>query len=374
MQRRDFVSGGLGVILGTVGTYFASGLSKNKASGVSSPNVNSGKRELTMVSTWPRNFPGLGIGAQRVADQITTATEGRISVKLHASGELVPPLECFDAVVNGTADCFHGASYYWQGKHKALNFYTAVPLGFTANELMAWVLFGGGQSLWDEIYEGFGLKGLIAGNTGVQTGGWFRKEINSLEDFKGLKMRIPGLGGAVLNKIGGESITLPGSEIFGALQSGAIDATEWVGPYNDLAMGFYKVAKYFYYPGFHEPGSGLEFTMRKDVWDSFSKSDQTLIQAVCNAESTVMLAEYNAANSDSLDILVNKHGVKVKKFNDTIFNALAKESHAVVREVAEADRMTKRVYESYIKFRKKAVNWTKLSEQAYTNARSTSEI
>ena len=231
-----------------------------------------------MVTTWPKNFPGLGTGAQRLADRITNGTEGRIEVKLFSAGELVPPFESFDAVSQGTADMYHAAEYYWQGKSKAFNFFATVPFGLTASEVDAWIYHSGGQALWDELSADFNLKPLMAGNTGVQWGGWFNKEINSIEDFKGLKMRMPGLGGEVLRRLGAAAVALPGGEIFPALQAGTIDATEWVGPWNDLAFGFYKITKYYYWPGFHEPGTILSLGINKDVWESLSASDQSLIE------------------------------------------------------------------------------------------------
>ncbi|WP_085902277.1 TRAP transporter substrate-binding protein, partial [Kiloniella majae] len=294
MNRRKFLTG--------AATGVAAGAA---AATLSAPAIAQGKRDLKMVTTWPKNFPGLGTGAQRVADRITAASDGKLNVKLYAAGELVPPFESFDAVSNGTADMYHAAEYYWQGKHKAFNFFTAVPFGFTANELDAWVHYGGGQELWDKLSAQYNLKSFMAGNTGVQMGGWYNKEINTLEDFKGLKIRMPGLGGEVLRRIGAAAVTLPGGEIFPSLESGAIDATEWVGPWNDLAFGFYKVTKYYYQPGFHEPGSGLACGMNKDVWESFSPDEQALIQSACAAENNVMLSEYNAKNGDSLDVLLN---------------------------------------------------------------------
>ena len=362
MKRRQFLKGAA-VASGAAVTGVA-------ASSFPKPAISQDMRELKMVTTWPKNFPGLGTGAQRVADRITAATDGRLTVKLFAAGELVPAFESFDAVSSGTADCLHAAAYYWQGKNKAFNFFTAVPLGFTANELNAWVYHGGGQELWDELAAGFNLKGLLAGNTGVQMGGWFNKEINSLEDMKGLTMRMPGLGGEVLRRIGASAVALPGGEIFPALQSGAIDATEWVGPWNDLAFGFYKITKHYYYPGFHEPGSGLECTWNLDVWESFSDSDKELIKACCSAENDYSLAEFNARNGDSLATLIDEHGVQLHKFSDDIFNAIAKTSHEVVNEVGSEDDIGKRVLESYTAFRKNVTGWTALSDQSYADART----
>jgi TRAP-type mannitol/chloroaromatic compound transport system substrate-binding protein len=358
MNRRKFLTG--------AATGVAAGAA---AATLSAPAIAQGKRDLKMVTTWPKNFPGLGTGAQRVADRITAASGGKLNVKLYAAGELVPPFESFDAVSNGTADMYHAAEYYWQGKHKAFNFFTAVPFGFTANELDAWVHYGGGQELWDKLSAQYNLKSFMAGNTGVQMGGWFNKEINTLEDFKGLKIRMPGLGGEVLRHIGAAAVALPGGEIFPSLESGAIDATEWVGPWNDLAFGFYKVTKYYYQPGFHEPGSGLACGMNKDVWESFSPDEQALIQSACAAENNVMLSEYNAKNGDSLDVLLNKHNVELRTFSQEIMDALGAKSEEVVKEVGQTDDISKEIYDSYIEFRRKVSRWTKLSESDYTAAR-----
>ncbi|OKL43989.1 TRAP transporter substrate-binding protein [Pseudovibrio exalbescens] len=339
------------------------------AASLAAPALAQGKRELTMVTTWPKNFPGLGTGAQRVADRITNATDGRLTVKLFAAGELVPAFESFDAVSSGTADMYHGADYYWQGKHKAYPFFTAVPMGLTANELDAWINIGEGQALWDELAAQFNVKPFMAGNTGLQMGGWFNKEINSLEDMKGLKMRMPGLGGEVLRRLGATAVALPGGEIFPALQSGAIDATEWVGPWNDLAFGFYKIAKFYYYPGFHEPGAGLSCGINMDVWNSFSDSDKALVRDACLAENNYMFSEFNYNNGAALDTLVNKHGVQLKEFSPEVFDAIGKVSEEVVAEVANEDDLSKRIYDSYIKARKEIGGWINTSEGAYMDAR-----
>lgn len=383
MNRRDFLTGAVtGVVVGAGGTYavmqgvrqaemVAEAPAQSQAP--TAPAVNTGIRELKMVTTWPKDFPGLGTGAQRVADRITAMTGGKISVKLYAAGELVPPFESFDAVSNGTADIYHGAEYYWQGKNKAFNFFTTVPLGYTALELNGWIHFGGGQELWDELAGGFNIKPLMAGNTGVQMGGWFTKEINTVEDLKGLKMRIPGLGGEVLRRLGVSAVALPGGEIFPALQSGAIDATEWVGPWNDLAFGFYKVTKFYYYPGFHEPGSGLSLGINKGVWDSFTKEEQEMVTAAAWSENDIMMAEFFARNGDALDTLVNEHGVQLRKFSPEIFGAIVKSSVEVVNEVGAADDIGRRVLESYNSFNKKVTRWTELSEAAYANHRAQSQ-
>ncbi|MBL4693062.1 MAG: TRAP transporter substrate-binding protein [Magnetovibrio sp.] len=375
MKRRDFVKGaalaaaGAGALaLGACGNKEEK--QKVEAKTPEAPAVAKQIRVLKMVTTWPKDFPGLGTGAQRLADNITAMSGGSLTVKLYASGELVPAMESFDAVSGGNADMYHGAEYYWQGKHTAFNFFTAVPFGLTADEMDAWTNYGGGQALWDELAAGFNIKPFAAGNTGVQMGGWFNKEINKIEDYKGLKIRMPGLGGEVIRQIGGSAVTLPGSEIFPSLQSGAIDATEWVGPWNDLAQGFYKITKYYYYPGFHEPGSTLSCGMNKDVWDGLSKDHQAIVASACMAENNRMLSEYNAKNSGALDTLVNKHNVILRRQSDDILRAIGIAADDVLSSVGATDDISKRIYANFMAFRKQAMGWTSLSETAFTAARA----
>jgi TRAP-type mannitol/chloroaromatic compound transport system substrate-binding protein len=297
-------------------------------------------------------------------------TEGRIRVQVFAAGELVGAFECFDAVAQGTADLWHGAAYYWQGKSQAFNFFTAVPFGLTADENNAWLYYGGGLELWDELAASFGLKPFPAGNSGAQMGGWFRSEVTTVGDFKGLKFRMPGLGGEVLRRLGADVQSLPGGDIFPALQSGAIDGTEWVGPWNDLAFGFYRIAKFYYYPGFHEPGSTLECVWNLNVWNSLSTSDQEIVKAACAAENDVMLAEFNARNADSLHTLVTEHGVELREFSDEIFAAFGKASEEVLAETGAADETTGRVWESFRAFRQRAMDWTKVADLGYAARRA----
>ncbi|MCW9035344.1 MAG: TRAP transporter substrate-binding protein [Alphaproteobacteria bacterium] len=358
MKRRDFLKGAAVVGAATAG-----------ASALAAPAIAQGKRELKMVTTWPKNFPGLGTGAERLAKRITDGTDGQLTVKVFAAGELVPPFESFDAVSNGTADLYHAAEYYWQGKSKGFNFFAAVPFGLTASEHAAWIYHGGGQELWDELSSKFNIKPFMAGNTGVQMGGWFNKEVNSLEDYKGLKIRMPGLGGEVLRRIGAAAVSLPGGEIFPSLQSGAIDATEWVGPWNDLAFGFYKVTKYYYYPGFHEPGTALSSGMNMKVWESLSKSQQGAVKNAMAAENDYTWAEFNARNNNALDTLLKKHNVKLKKFSNDVLQAIGAASGDVVKEAGATDDLTKKIYASFIQHRKQSIAWSKLSDQAFANAR-----
>lgn len=382
MKRRDFLAGAATVA--AVGALAAcddeqqaqqsSTVAENdtdtKPTEPAAPAISIGKREIKMVTTWPKGFPGLGTGAQRFADRITAMTDGQLEVKLFAAGELVPPFESFDAVSNGTADMYHGAEYYWQGKSPAFNFFAAVPFGLTATEMNAWIYHGGGQELWDELSAKFNIKATICGNTGVQMGGWFNKEITSLDDFKGLTMRMPGLGGEVLRKIGATAVALPGGEIFPALQSGAIDATEWVGPWNDLAFGFYRIAKFYYWPGFHEPGTSLSTGVNLDVWNDLTEGQRNIINAAAQAENTFMLAEFNAQNGNALNTLVNEHNVQLRRFPDDVLKAIGQASGEVLAELAAQNEDVKKVYDSFIKFRRNAMEWAKVSDQAYWTARA----
>lgn len=325
--------------------------------------------EWKMVTTWPKNFPGLGTGANYLAEQITKASGGRLSVKVYGAGERVPALEVFDAVSSGAAQIGHGAAYYWKGKAAASPFFTGVPFGLTAQEMNGWLHFGGGMTLWRELYDGFNLVPFAAGNTGTQMGGWFRKPINSLADLKGLKMRIPGLGGEVMSRAGATTVNIPGGELFTSLQSGVIDATEWVGPYNDLAFGLYKAAKHYYYPGWHETGPTLEAIVNKDAWNQLPADLQAIVEIAAGATNEYMLAEYTARNQIALETLVNEHGVQVHAFPDDVMQKLKTITNEVLDELAASDPFVKKVYDSYSSYRARVVKSSALAEQAYLSQR-----
>ena len=335
------------------------------------PQIQTRKNyEWKMVTTWPKNFPGLGTGANFLARVIEEMSGGRIKVKVYGGGELVPPLGIFDAVSRGTAEMGHGAAYYWKGKHEASQFFAAVPFGLNALEINGWLRYGGGQELWDELYDDFGLKAFAVGNTGVQMGGWFNKEINHVSDFSGLKMRMPGLGGEVLSRLDAAVSNIPGGEIFQALKTGVIDATEWVGPYNDLAFGFYQAARYYYWPGWHEPGTALEGLINKAAFEALPADLKAVVSRACQAANEDMLAEFVARNNTALQTLVSKHQVQLKRFPDEVMKELGRTSKEVVAEVAEKDPFCKRVFESFDKFRSASASYTRISEEAYTLARA----
>jgi TRAP-type mannitol/chloroaromatic compound transport system substrate-binding protein len=318
-----------------------------------------------MVTSWPTNFPGLGTGAARLADMITRASGGRLTVKVYGAGELVPAFEVFDAVSRGTAEMGHSASYYWKGKAAAAPFFCAVPFGLNAQEMNGWLYNGGGLELWRELYAPFGLVPFPAGNTGVQMAGWFRKPIESLASLKGLKMRIPGLGGEVMARVGATPVNLPGAEIFSSLQSGAIDAAEWVGPYNDLAFGLHRAAKFCYYPGWQEPGPTLECMVNKTAFDALPEDLKALVDVCCRAVNDAMLAEYTARNQQALDSLVREHGVELRQLPADVLLALRKASEKVLEEVAAADPLARRALDSMLAFRAQAKAWHAVSEESF---------
>ena len=367
MKRRHFLgTAGAGALL-TGGLLSGCGQeAKQAGAGVAS-------RQQTfhwkMVTTWPKNFPGLGTGANNLAKLISEMSGGRLTVKVNGARELVPAFEVFDAVSSGTAEMGHGAAYYWKGKSEAAQFFAAVPFGMTAQEMNAWLYYGGGMQLWEQVYAPFGVLPAAAGNTGLQMGGWFNKEINGVEDLQGLKMRIPGLGGEVLKRAGGTPVNLPGGEIFTSLQSGTIDATEWVGPYNDLAFGLYKAAKYYYYPGWHEPGTTLECIFNKQAFEALPADLQSIVSNACRVANADMLAEYTARNNTALQSLVNEHHVDVREFPGPVLDKLRSISEQVVAEIAAQDAISAKVYESYQNFRRQVVAWHDISERTYLNVR-----
>ncbi|HJP38211.1 MAG: TRAP transporter substrate-binding protein [Gammaproteobacteria bacterium] len=323
-----------------------------------------------MVTTWPPNFPGLGTGVLRLAKFIEEASDGRLRIKVYAAGELVPAFEAFDTVSRGTAEIGHGAAYYWKGKSEAAQFFTAMPFGMNALEMNGWLYYGGGLVLYRELYAGFNLVPFPAGNTGVQMGGWFNKEINSLADLDGLKMRIPGWGGEVLKRAGGTPVNLPGAEIFTALQTGSIDASEWVGPYNDVAFGLHKAARYYYYPGWHEPGPVLECIVNRQAWEALPKDLQTIVELACSAINDQMTAEFTARNAQSLQQLKDEGEVELRPFPDDVMNQLRNLTDEVIADLVARDPVAARIYESFSSFRKTVAAWTEISEQAMLDSRS----
>lgn len=337
MERRQFLKGA------AVGGVAAA------ASTLAAPAIAQGNITWRMVTTWPRNFPGLGVGAQRLADRITAASGGRLTIQVFSGGELVPPLQSLDAVIDGTAEMAHGAAYYWLNKSRGLAFFTGVPYGMTSRELAAWVRYMGGQELWDEIYDGFGVQGFLSGDTGTQAGGWFRTELTGLSDIQGLRFRTPGLGGRVWEMLGASVVNMPAGEIFPALQSGTLDAAEFVGPFNDLALGFHQIAKNYYFPSFTEPGLATELVVDKAKYQALPADLQALVRDICQAEYDQVASDFAANDPRALQTLVNQHGVTIRTFPDEILEAGADASKRLLEELLESDDpLTKRVAENYV--------------------------
>jgi TRAP-type mannitol/chloroaromatic compound transport system substrate-binding protein len=332
MDRRKFLKG---TALGAGGAALAA------------PAVAQGTKTLTIVSTWPRDFPGLGLSAQRLAARITELSEGRITTEYFAAGERVGAFDVFDEVATGNSQAYIAADYYWVGKHPGFAYFTAVPFGMTATEFNAWIKFAGGQELWDEISGEFGLKALPCGSTGCQAGGWFNKEIESADDLNGLKMRIPGLGGTVMSKLGASTVSLPGGQIYENLVSGSIDATEWVGPYNDYFMKFYEAAKFYYTAGMHEPGSALAFGMNASFWGSLSDWEKAVITAACLEENAAQYEETVAKNGEYLNRLINDHGVEVKNFNDDVWDAFGEGAAEVFEETRDHSALATKIDDAF---------------------------
>ena len=333
MKRRSFLHGlGVGAA----------------ASALATPAIAQTTETWRMVTTWPSNFPALGVGAQSLADRITAATDGRLRIQVFSAGELVPALQSLDAVIDGSAEMSHGAAYYWQNKSAGLNFFTGVPFGMMSRELAAWINNMGGQAIWDEIYDDFGVQGFIGGDTGVQAAGWFRDELTGVDSLKGLRMRAAGLGGRVFEKLGVAVQQMAGGEVFQALQSGTLDAAEFVGPYNDLALGFHQVAKNYYFPSFNEGTAAVEVAINKSKFQSLPQDLQEIVKACIRTGYDEIANDYYANDPRALQVLVKEHGVIVRRIPDEIVVQAAQAAHEVLSDLRESnDRLTKKAAESF---------------------------
>ncbi|MFU1476727.1 TRAP transporter substrate-binding protein [Roseovarius sp. C7] len=355
MDRRSFL------------TKSALGGTAAAASTLAAPAYAQGKRTLTMVTTWGRGLAGVFDAAQKAADNINAMADGELTVEVKGAGELVGAFEVFDAVTAGQADMYHGADYYFVGQHPAYAFFTSVPFGMTAQELVNWYYHGGGHEMHDELGQIFGLKSFLAGNTGAQAGGWFSKEINGPEDFNGLKFRMPGLGGKALGKLGASVQNLPGAEVYQALASGAIDGTEWIGPWADEKAGFQEITKIYYTAGFHEPGAGLSIGMNREVFESLTPAQQKIVEIACAEAHQWNLAQFLSNNSAALGRLQSA-GVKTMEFPESVWDAFGDAADAVHQENM-GDDIYKRVYDSYMASMRSSSAWIAKSDGAYTKQR-----
>lgn len=357
MQRRKFLS-----VLGA-----------GAAGAVAAPFVSTARAQETirwkMVTSWPKNFPALGTGANDFAKRVGELSGGRLQIDVYGAGEMVPAMEVFDAVSSGTAEMGHSASYYWRGKVPAAQYFTAVPFGMNTTETNAWLYQGGGMALWDELYAKHNLKPFAVGNTGTQMVGWFKKEINSLSDMQGLKIRLPGLAGEVMNRIGATSVNMPGSEIFTSMQTGVLDAADWVGPYNDLAFGLHQVADYYYTSAWNEPSAVLEGTVNLDAWQALPDDLKVVVNEAARSSNLAMIDEFTYRNTEALRALIDEHGVQIRSLPDDVLKALAEASTEVLKQQADEDPDSAKIYASYQEFQKFVKFYTDVGEFAYLKNR-----
>ena len=362
MKRRDFVSG-----LGLAAAVTACG--QEQADCAADGSVSTETFEWNIATSWPPGLPGLGVGVENLAQRIEKATNGRLKIKVFAGGELVPALEVLDAVSLGTVQMGHDSAYYHRGKVPAAQYFTTIPFGQTVHEINAWMYYGGGLQLWRELYEQFNVIPFPAGNTGVQMAGWFNKEINSVDDLKGLKMRIPGMGGEVMQRAGATQVTVPASEIFTSLQTGAIDAAEWVGPYNDLTLGLHKAARYYYYPGWHETSPMLQCTINLDAWSTLPEDIQAIVENVCQAINTDIMAEYTWGNAVALEQMKKDPNIEIRRLPDDVLELLRRLSREAMEELSANDEWAARIQASFDDFQRISRPNQRISELAYMNAR-----
>ena len=354
--------------VGTLGLWAVEAQKTVNDSGLS-VSGNQASIEWKLVTTWPKGLPGLGSAPENFARRVGEMSNGRLTVRVYGAGEVVPPFEVFDAVSQGVAEMGHGASYYWKGKIPSSVFYTAVPFGMTAQEMNGWLHYGGGLELWRELYAPFGVRPFAGGSTGVQMAGWFNRELKSASDLDGLKMRIPGLAGEVFAASGGTAVRLAGGEIYTSMQTGVIDAVEWVGPYNDRTLGLMEGAEYYYYPGWHEPGSMLEFTVNQEAFDRLPADLQAIVEGAARATNQDMLDEFTARNNQSLNSLLDDYAVKLRPLPDDVMDVLHSNSVVALEQLKAGDPMAQKIAASYEEFLDGVRRYHEISERAYLNAR-----
>ncbi|MCB0346477.1 MAG: TRAP transporter substrate-binding protein [Bdellovibrionales bacterium] len=354
-SRRDFLTG--------AGAAVA-------ASQIASPIKAYGsnkKFRWKMSTTWSPKLPILQESCELFADRVNDASGGRLKIKVFAGGELIPPLTVFDAVSQGTLQMGAGAAYYWAGKAPAAQFFGSVPFGMNPQQFNAW-LADGGLTLWEKVYSQFGVRPMAFGNSGIQMGGWFKREIKTLEDVKGLKMRIPGLGGKVMAKAGANVVLMAGSEVYTALERGTIDATEWVGPFHDERLGLYRAAKFYYYPGWHEPGANLELIINETAWQSLPADLQAIVRLAARDVAAWVLERCEVENGPALKRLTTEHKVELKRFPDSFLKRMRELTKEVIAELTASDPLAKEVYSSYSTFQQQIRRWAEISEQAYAES------
>lgn len=324
------------------------------AAALAAPAIAQERLTWRMVTTWPKNAPGVGVNAQRLADRIGAMSDGRLTVEVFGAGELVPPFESLDAVQQGAAEMAHSAPFFWLGKSEALNYFGSIPMGLTASEVAGWLYFGGGLALWEEAMADFDIKPMFAGSSGISAGGWFRTEINSLDDLKGLKFRIAGLGGEVMRRLGVTTVLTPPAEVFPAMMSGTVDAAELIGPWNDQVFGLFRVANYYYLPGFHEVGPTAELLINRVAWNSLGDDLKAIVEGAARATASEYNADYRFHNAMALEPMVAEHGIELRRFPDDVTDALGRVSIEVLEELGASNALTAKIHASYMTFLERA--------------------
>jgi TRAP-type mannitol/chloroaromatic compound transport system substrate-binding protein len=338
---------------------------------LAAPAYAQGKRTLQMVMSWPHNLPGLASMAYQFSEFLEQMTDGDLTVDVAAAGELVASFEVYDAVGSGAADCLHSTPVYLTGQWQPAAFFSQIPFGLTAVEHMGWMYHGGGQELQQNAFrEMIGVIPFTCGQTGIQMAGWFNKEINSLEDLRGITMRIPGLGGEVMRRVGANAVLIPAQEVFPALQSGALDATELQGPWLDTVSGFYQHAKFYYAPGFQEPNSAGEIAINADVWDELGPKNQAIVQRVIESINSINVGAWAYNNANFFQTLKNEHNVDVRSYPQDVIAALIEKSAETVAELGEVDEMSAEIYASYSGYLNKAVEYSNAAEVPFYAARA----
>lgn len=362
--RKNFLKG---LAAGTIGLPIALRLLLGEGQAQeSSYGVTSAKRyDWKMVTTWPPGFPILGEGCELLAELIRKMSNGRLNIEVYGGGELVPALESFTAVRQGAAEMGSGSPYYWAGTAPAAQFFSGFPFGLNAQQMNAWLISGGGMERWRELYADYNLIPFLGGNTGVQMGGWYNREINGVNDLKGLKMRMPGLGGRVLEKLGGTPVLLAGGEIYTGLERGVIDATEWIGPYHDYIMGFHEITKYYYYPGWHEPGTAFEFFVNHSAFDLLPPDLQTIVEVATHYINVYTISAFEAKNAEYLEKLQAVESLAIKRFPNEVIDAARAAAKTAIADFANQDPFAKQVYEEVLAFKKKATVWGNMTEKIY---------
>ena len=354
------------VVIIAFSTFLAACGGSDSSQGASTGAIDTSETfRWKIVTTWPANFPVFQEGVEKFAKDVKAMSNGRLNIQVFAGGELVPALQVFDAVSQGAVEMGHGSAYYWAGKVPAAQFFSTVPFGVTVKGMQAWLYHGGGLKLWQEIYKPFNVMPMPMGNTGVQMGGWFNKKIESLDDVKGLRMRMPGLGGKVLKKAGGNPVLMSGGEIYTALERGTIDATEWVGPFHDLRLGLNRAANYYYFPGWHEPGTEFELIVNTSKWEQLPDDLKAIVKVAAGATSEWIYSAMEYHNSQALSEVRQKKNVEILAFPEDVLTELRRLTEDTLEEESANNRDFAKVYKAYKEFRRNYVKWNRISDEPY---------